>query len=498
MENILAFRNEKFYNLIGEKCGDIAVEIMKAQDISSIECLLDIDNIFAFLELDSDQLIPLKRKAGILLNDGRFVVKKGIIHKVEAFISTLRVLNQQDSTYSSHYSSNKSSDLIVPEAILQKFPFIRTLVIYSNIIGNSNHDFTLLNIILNNMIKNLITQVNGYRYDQVVRQFATSLYILGGRTAYEFIRLNIPGFLPSIQTIQSFINASANYTTEGHFNYDDIQDYFNINQSKLGFYAEDTTAIIPKITYDTKTNTFIGFSLPLDNNGIPIANSFSTNSYTQLEKWYSDITMAKSLNACLIQPLSSNSKISPYLLSAFGTDNSFISTEILSRWQYVFEQSKIKGIRIIGYATDCDSRYLHSMRVSLGFFADFAYHYHPDIFHVNIPKTWSWFYMHHSLLYICFQDPMHVVTKLRNRLLSVTTHLLLGNQLINMEPLLYLINNFSKFDHLLVQSDINPKDRQNYRSAEKISSDNVLNLLDKIPNSYGTFIYLQVCIRTNA
>ena len=59
---------------------------MKAQDISSVECLFDIDNIFAFLELDSDELIPLKRKAGFLLNDGRFVVKKGIIHKVDIFL----------------------------------------------------------------------------------------------------------------------------------------------------------------------------------------------------------------------------------------------------------------------------------------------------------------------------------------------------------------------------------------------------------------------------
>ncbi|CAF1349249.1 unnamed protein product [Rotaria sordida] len=394
MEEILSFRNEAFYNLIEQQCGVIVLEIMKAQDISSVECLLDIDNIFAFLELDSDELIPLKRKAGFLLNDGRFVVKKGIIHKVEIFLSTLRALNQQYST-SIHHNLNKPADIVVPEIVLQKFPFIRTLIIYCNIITNSKHDFTLLNIILNNMIRNLVSEANGYRYDTAVRQFACSLFILGGRTAYEFVRLNIPGFLPSVQIIQSFIAASENNLSEGQFNYDGLHDYFDISQSTLGFYAEDTTAIVPKVTYDGKSNTFIGFSLPLDDNGMPITNSFSTDSFSRLEEWYLDVPMAKSLNACLVQPLSSFNNNSAYLLAAFGTDNTFKSTHIISRWHRVFEEC-------------------------------------------------------------------------RN-----------------------LINNYSKLDHLLVRSDINPKDRQNYRSAEKISSDNVLDLIGKIHNSHGISIYLQ-------
>jgi hypothetical protein len=51
------------------------------------------------------------------------------------------------------------------------------------------------------MIRNLITQERGFRYEAVVRQFATSLYIFGSRTAYEFVRLNIPAFLSSVQII---------------------------------------------------------------------------------------------------------------------------------------------------------------------------------------------------------------------------------------------------------------------------------------------------------
>jgi hypothetical protein len=95
-------------------------------------------------------------------------------------------------------------------------------------------------------------------------------------------------------------------------------------------------------------------------------------------------------------------------------------------------------------------------------------------------------------LYICFQDPVHIYTKLRNRLLSERADILLGNQLIDIEPLLYLIDNYSKLDHSLVKSDVDPNDRQNYNSAVKISSGNVFYLLEKIPNSIGIRVYLHI------
>ena len=485
-EEVLCFRNEAFYDLIEQHCGNIILEIIQAQDISSVECLLDLGNIFAFLELDADELIPLKRRAGILLNDGHFVLKKGIVYKFEHFLSILRRLNEQYSASITHHDSTYPSDLIIPQHLVLRFPFIRTLVVYSNLIANSKYDFTLLNIMLNNMIRNFSIDEKGYRYDLIVRQFACSLYILGGRTAYEFVRLNIPGLLPSTQIIQSTIAVSENILTEGLFNYDGMQKHFNSNQSILGFCAEDATAIVPKITYDATSNTFMGFSLPLDDNGLPITNSFSTDSFSRFEQWCCDAPRSKSLNACLVQPLSpSLNRPSPYLLAAYGTDNTFKSLDVISRWQSIFEESKAKGIRIIGYSTDCDSRYLHAMRISIGFFADFHYDNHPDLFSIDLPKRWSWFYMQHEQLYICFQDPVHICTKLRNRLLSRTTNLLLGNQLINMEPLFYMIGNYSKLDHSLTKSDLIPKDRQNYRSAAKISNDNVLHLLEKIPNSMG-------------
>ncbi|CAM4840137.1 unnamed protein product [Rotaria magnacalcarata] len=493
---VLLFRNEAFYDLVEEHCGSTVLEIIQAQDISSVDCLLDVRNIFTFLELDSNELIPLKKKAGIVLNDGSFIIKKGIMYKVDVFTRSLYRLNEQHLTDSfQHFNSNGSTGLIIPEILVQKFPFLLTLMNYSNFIINSKIDFTFFNIMMNNIIKNATMDERGYRYDNIIRQFASSLYILGGRAAYEFVRLNIPAFIPSTQVIQASIISSQHYLTEGLFDFLRVRDYFSSKQSTLAFCAEDSTTIVPKITYDSKSNMFIGFSLPLDQNGLPIPSLYSTDSFSQLENWYLNESMAKLLVANLIQPLSySSGNLSPYLLAAYGTDNTFKATDVISRWRCIYHRCKANGIRLIGFSTDCDSRYLNAMKLSLGFFGDFIYDGHPDNFKIDVPSSWNWFLMRNKQLFICMQDPMHICTKLRNRLLSKTATLVLGDQIINIKPLYYVIDNFFKLDHGLVQSDVNPKDRQNYGSCEKISNDKVLKLLDNISNSFGISIYLQFII----
>ncbi|CAF2813069.1 unnamed protein product [Rotaria sp. Silwood2] len=204
-EEVLSLNGEPFYNFVERQCGNVARKIVQIQDISSVDSLLDIGDVLAFVQLDSEELIPLKKKAGIFLNDGRFILKKGLVYKVEKFLKILRTLNQEYLTSLDHHNSNNSSDLIVPEYLLKKFPFIQTLIVYSKLIVDCKYDVTFVNIILNNMIRNLITEEKGFRYETIVRQFATSLYILGGRTAYEFVRLNIPALLPSVQIIQAYI-----------------------------------------------------------------------------------------------------------------------------------------------------------------------------------------------------------------------------------------------------------------------------------------------------
>lgn len=70
--------------------------------------------------------------------------------------------------------------------------------------------------------------------------------------------------------------------------------------------------------------------------------------------------------------------------------------------------------------------------------------------------------------------------------------MLLGNESIDIKFLLQLIRDFSKLDHGLVKSDVVPKDRQNYLSCTKISSDCVLQILEKMQSTRAMCIYLKV------
>ncbi|CAM2715848.1 unnamed protein product, partial [Rotaria socialis] len=151
-------------------------------------------------------------------------------------------------------------------------------------------------------------------------------------------------------------------------------------------------------------------------------------------------------------------------------------------------------------STDCDVRYLRSMRLLMGFFADMPnqqFHLRDNAFYIDIPKSWDWLFMRNHQRIVFFQDSIHLCTKLRNRLLSSKATMLFGDKLISIGHILQLIETPSKLNHNLVKSDVLPKDRQNFVSCEKISNEVVLNELTSIPASEATKIYLEAHKKKN-
>ncbi|CAF3917309.1 unnamed protein product [Rotaria magnacalcarata] len=257
-----------------------------------------------------------------------------------------------------------------------------------------------------------------------------------------------------------------------------MSDYISSKKLKFVYAAEDCTSVISKITYNTRSNNFTGFVPPLKG-GLPQINTFSTESFAELQHWFSTVSMSHLLNAHMIQPATSTSdSCAPFLLSAYGTDNCFTAQDIVLRWVNIVNECTKNGAKLVGFATDCDSRYLRSIRLLMGFFSNMPkqqFHQHENAFHVDIP-----------------QDSVHICTKLWNRILSSTTTILIGDQAVTVDHLLQLIKSSSKASHNLVKSDVIPKDRQNYQSCEKISSEAAFNALSSVPNSRATQIYLQI------
>lgn len=139
------------------------------------------------------------------------------------------------------------------------------------------------------------------------------------------------------------------------------------------------------------------------------------------------------------------------------------------------------GINVIGVSSDGDHRLLGSMRAKLKF--SLVALTEKELEKCAREET-NWIYA---------QDTIHIGTKLRNRLLKAGIILPMGEYFVSIDHLKTLLQ-LDKDIHHLVQSDICPKDRQNYSSLEKIMHDRVIEALDKhVPNSKATVMYLRLC-----
>ncbi|CAF4524492.1 unnamed protein product, partial [Rotaria sp. Silwood2] len=90
--------------------------------------------------------------------------------------------------------------------------------------------------------------------------------------------------------------------------------------------CEDSTSVVSSVSYDSKTNCFIGFAPKLVN-GLPLINQFQTNNFNELQEWFQELEKSKSINANLIEPLL-NKKSSlihsrPYIIASYGSDNKY-------------------------------------------------------------------------------------------------------------------------------------------------------------------------------
>lgn len=96
-----------------------------------------------------------------------------------------------------------------------------------------------------------------------------------------------------------------------------------------------------------------------------------------------------------------------------------------------------------------------------------------------------------GIVYI--QDTIHIGTKLRNRLLSPSVFLPMGNRQVSISHVKMLLSLAPKEEHGIVYSDICPEDRQNFGSLEKIMRPRVLQSLEKyVYGSEATVMYLRI------
>jgi len=242
-ENVLELEGDDFYQLTRSLSGELFTEVLKLQGIDSVFLFSQTNNVFEVFQHDSATLEHLKSRIGFKLNDGTFQVKAALKIQFEYLSKLFKSKSHQQFTQSSSLSSEKINEL------LRKYPVLLSLLnFYENeSTWNDQHEF--LSLFINTITKILSSSnTSRYRYDDKLKSFAVCLYILGGKTAYEFVRLNLPGALPNLTTINTLIQSNPDKITEGKFRFNQMVNYLNSFGVQHVYCAEDCKFFINDIS----------------------------------------------------------------------------------------------------------------------------------------------------------------------------------------------------------------------------------------------------------
>lgn len=322
----------------------------------------------------------------------------------------------------------------------------------------------------------------GFRYGADIKYFASYLRMLVGPFAYETLQKNLSYSLPSLQSTNRYIRSSGCNITEGILRNEELAVYLGERSlAPVVCISEDATRISGRVQYDSKSNQLVGFVLPLnDETGSPIPFAFpARDSEEILHHFSNNNTVSSFLNVIMAQPMA---KVPPFCLMIYGSDNKYTSLDVTKRWKYVEDQLANVNIKVLTFNSDSDPKYNKAMRVisGLGLSTDIAWF--SGLGNPDGP--------------FCFQDLIHISTKLRNFLLRTIYDkrtVPFGKNFIRIEHLYELMNMFPKDRHQLTLSTLNPVDRQNYKSVLRICHSNVTDLLtDHVENSQATVTFLQI------
>ena len=349
--------------------------------------------------------------------------------------------------------------------------------------------------IISNAENNVLRHPHGRRHSEVIKKFATSLFLYAGSMAYSFVQQNMPSALPCLCTVQESIHAEYRPLSEGQFRFDDLVVYLKKFDAPLVIaISEDATRVIGRVEYDSETNRLVGFVLPCNSDGLPLADSFLAVSLDVIEECFKSQEISKFAYVFMAQCVSQY--VPAFCLGCIGSNNCFDATDVLKRWQYIFSQCQKRNIIVISFGADGDSRLLRAMKISSNLkikTAD-ASHFQlsPSYLTTEIPnpKQWTWFWLKSTpVLYI--QDFVHVAVKLKSRLLKPSVILPLGNFLAGLHHLKFLLTTFTKDQHGIRHKDLEHKDKQNFEAVTRITTSCVFDLLEQVPDAKGTMHYLK-------
>ncbi|KAJ8685646.1 hypothetical protein QAD02_021439 [Eretmocerus hayati] len=341
-----------------------------------------------------------------------------------------------------------------------------------NTSGNANSRPTWTRMLIESLISNCEVAKAGHRYSEGLQKFGTYAYLTGGRHLYEYIASNLP--LPSVAAVirytrQTYTRIEVEIDVEG------MKAYFELwGLSKIICLSEDAMKITPKYQYDSRNHELAGPVLPTGKNGMPIPHSFSIKNEEDMVNHVKNGELANNLYCYMAQPLTPNAP--PYCVTLYGTNLKFTAEDCIKRWLYIAKVLEENGFEVVGYASDGDPRLLSAMKIKskLGTTMNGEQYKFP------------WFHADYKPDKKYFQDTVHVVNKLKTRLLKLAIAMIIGNFIVSLVHLEEMIDCLNRDKHCLAMSDLDGKDKMNFDATLRMCHPKVIDRVKESPGSDAT------------
>ncbi|CAF1282975.1 unnamed protein product, partial [Rotaria magnacalcarata] len=255
-DDLWSYSDDVFYDFVKEYVGEIETEILKIQRIKNVQTLLQVPDVC------------------FIADDMTFMVRAGVRFNIQQFINLLKL----------QFESRLINVNVGPSATTTPIENKKSDQCLCNLINidtenNQQESKLFINILLRNLLKNMKRSKNNFQFDPIVMKFSSVFRGLAGRNAYEFIRINMLGSLPSDTTLKNYDENINFQLKECEFRFGQMKDYLGSIKSQYVFSSEDATGVISCVSYDCNTDCFTGFTTLLNNNDLPVINHFKTNSY---------------------------------------------------------------------------------------------------------------------------------------------------------------------------------------------------------------------------
>lgn len=218
-----------------------------------------------------------------------------------------------------------------------------------------------------------------------------------------------------------------------------------------------------------------------DKNGLPLPFVYKArNTKEIITHFVIGTPVANNVNIVMAQPIG---KVPPFCLLIFGSDSKFNAENVSNRWKHIAYELKKLNIEVLTISSDSDPKFNSAMRKNSLLGCDSNFEWFSCGKNMNPP-----FYV---------QDEVHIGTKLRNFLLKTLKNPMMlpfGNKYyIQLEHLSYLVENYPKDKHRLTNSVLNPIDRQNFQSVQRICDPELILLLKQhVHGSEATVKFLEL------